>query len=66
LTIRPGQPDEKHTLETAGHGYQYQIDEVVKCVQAGETESPDMPLDETLAVMRTLDKALDQFGVSYP
>ncbi|CAM3783747.1 Gfo/Idh/MocA family oxidoreductase [Kibdelosporangium persicum] len=63
--VRPDRPDEKHSLEIQGHGYHYQIAEVVKRVQAGQTESPDMPLDETLAVMRTLDEALDQLGVSY-
>lgn len=64
--VRPGQPAEKHTLELVGHGYQYQIAEVVRCLRAGETESPGMPLDDTLAVMRTLAEALDQLGVSYP
>ncbi|SMD26821.1 Gfo/Idh/MocA family protein [Kibdelosporangium aridum] len=64
--IRPGQPDETHSMQIDGHGYQYQIAEVTKLVQAGRTESPDMPLEETLAVMRTLDEALDQLGVSYP
>ncbi|MCE7009070.1 Gfo/Idh/MocA family oxidoreductase [Kibdelosporangium philippinense] len=64
--VRPGEDDEKHELELVGHGYQYQIAEVVKRVQAGEIESPDMPHEETLAVMRTLDEALDKLGVSYP
>ncbi|ONI78717.1 oxidoreductase [Actinosynnema sp. ALI-1.44] len=64
--VRPGQDDEKHALELAGHGYQYQIAEVVERVTAGEVESPHMPLDETLAVMRTLTEALDKLGVNYP
>jgi hypothetical protein len=40
--------------------------EVVRAVRAGETESPLVPLDGTLAVMRTLDAIRDRVGVRYP
>jgi hypothetical protein len=29
--------------------------EVARCMRAGRTESPLMPLDESIAIMRTLD-----------
>jgi predicted dehydrogenase len=41
------------TLE--GHGYTYQAAEVARCLRAGLTESPTMPLAETVSIMRTLD-----------
>lgn len=41
------------TLE--GHGYTYQAAEVARCLRAGLTESPTMPLGETVSIMRTLD-----------
>jgi hypothetical protein len=28
---------------------------VARCIEAGELESPEMPLDETVAIMRTMD-----------
>ncbi|MET7679636.1 Gfo/Idh/MocA family oxidoreductase [Streptomyces sp. NPDC005423] len=40
--------------------------EVMRALRAGETESPLVPLDGTLAVMRTLDAVRDRIGVRYP
>ncbi|KUN39085.1 oxidoreductase [Streptomyces longwoodensis] len=40
--------------------------EVMRAVRAGETESPLVPLDGTLAVMRTLDAVRERIGVRYP
>lgn len=38
-----------------GTGHQHEAAEVMRCLRSGEIESPRMPLDETLAIMRTLD-----------
>ncbi|MFF7276164.1 Gfo/Idh/MocA family oxidoreductase [Streptomyces griseorubiginosus] len=40
--------------------------EVMRALRAGETESPLVPLEGTLAVMRTLDAVRDRIGVHYP
>ncbi|MEU5664638.1 Gfo/Idh/MocA family protein [Streptomyces longwoodensis] len=40
--------------------------EVMRAVRAGETESSLVPLDGTLAVMRTLDAVRERIGVRYP
>ncbi|MFE3204346.1 Gfo/Idh/MocA family protein [Embleya sp. NPDC059237] len=40
--------------------------EVMRCLRAGETESPLVPLAGTLAVMRTLDTVREHIGVRYP
>ncbi|GGZ10776.1 oxidoreductase [Streptomyces poonensis] len=40
--------------------------EVMRALRAGETESPLVPLDGTLAVMRTLDAIRSRVGVRYP
>ncbi|MGW4381813.1 Gfo/Idh/MocA family protein [Kitasatospora sp. NPDC004531] len=50
----------------AGHGYGLEAAEVVRCLRAGATESPLVPLDGTLAVMRTLDAVRERIGVRYP
>jgi predicted dehydrogenase len=49
-----------------GNGYHYEAAEVMRCVRAGERESPVMPLDESLAVMQTLDAVRAQWDLRYP
>jgi hypothetical protein len=39
----------------AAGGLRHEADEVARCVGQGLLESPLMPLDETLAIMRTMD-----------
>ncbi|MEE1738474.1 Gfo/Idh/MocA family oxidoreductase [Streptomyces sp. BE147] len=46
-------------------GLQYEAAEVMRAVRAGESESPLVPLDGSLAVMRTLDAVRDRIGVRY-
>lgn len=50
----------------AGNGYRAEIDEVSRCLRADLTESPLVPLDETVAIMETLDEVRAQLGVRYP
>jgi predicted dehydrogenase len=52
---RDGAEPETHTLDVPGHGYTYQAEEVARCIEAGLTESPVMPLDETVAILGALD-----------
>jgi predicted dehydrogenase len=49
-----------------GNGYNYEAEEVARCLRAGLLESPRMPLDETLAIMQTLDAIRAQWGMKYP
>jgi predicted dehydrogenase len=53
LTPRTGEPQRVELL-TEG-GLQHEADEVARCVEQGLLESPVMPLDETVAIMRTMD-----------
>src|SRR5690606_10044369 len=48
-----------------GVGYAHEFDEVHRCVAEGRTESPVMPLDDTLAVMAVLEQALHAVGVHF-
>jgi predicted dehydrogenase len=41
-----------------GRGLRHQADEVARRLAAGETESPHMPLDETVSIMATMDAVL--------
>lgn len=49
-----------------GDGLQYEIRHVHDCLRQNLRESPWMPLDETLAIMHTLDALREQMGVRYP
>ena len=49
-----------------GNGLRFEIDEVHRCLAAGLTESPRMPLDESLTLAHTLDTIRAQVGVEYP
>ncbi|RKE17099.1 Gfo/Idh/MocA family protein [Streptomyces sp. TLI_171] len=59
-------PETFEAAPAVGHGYGLEAAEVVRCLRAGETESPLVPLDSTLAVMRTLDTVRERIGVRYP
>jgi predicted dehydrogenase len=48
-----------------GDGLRYEIDEVHRCLSAGLTESPSMPLDESVTLAGTLDTLRAQVGVRY-
>jgi predicted dehydrogenase len=50
----------------AGNGLRFEIDEVHRCLADGRTESDVMPLDETLALARTLDDIRHQIGLVFP
>ena len=58
---RAGTEPEITTATLTGHGFVYEAQEVARCLRARLTESPVLPLDQTLAVMRTLDAARADF-----
>jgi predicted dehydrogenase len=60
------EPEEFRAAPRVGHGYGPEAAEVGRCLRAGLTESPLVPLDGSLAVMRTLDAVRDRIGVRYP
>ena len=55
-----------HEREHEGRGYVPMLRAVQECLRDGRTESEVMPLGDTVAVMRVLDRALRQLGVHYP
>ena len=48
------------------NGFEEEIEETIRCVRAGLTESPRMPHAETLAIVGWLDDLRRQLGVRYP
>ncbi|MGX1560740.1 Gfo/Idh/MocA family protein [Streptomyces sp. NPDC055506] len=66
---RDGRDAEEFTADPADgprNSLRHEATEVMRAVRAGETESPLVPLDGTLAVMRTLDAIRERVGVRYP
>ena len=49
-----------------GNGWNYEAVEVMECLRAGKLESEVVPHEETLALMRTMDRFRVQIGLKYP
>jgi len=62
--VRSGEEDEIE-VPLRGNGLGYEAEEVMRCLREGLLESPVVPHSATLAVMRTLDEARAQIGVTY-
>jgi dihydrodiol dehydrogenase / D-xylose 1-dehydrogenase (NADP) len=61
-----GKDPEDIDVPVEGNGYNYQVEEVGRCLAAGKTESDIMPLAETLSVLRTMDRLRALWGLKYP
>lgn len=62
---RNGQPEQTVQLEPMVNGFEYQIREVTRCLEAGEIESPSMSHDFSLSMSETMDEIRRQIGVKY-
>jgi predicted dehydrogenase len=65
VIARDGTELERYDTPHDGHGLRHQAAEVGRCLRAGETESPLLPLDETLSIMQTMDEIRRQIGLDY-
>ncbi len=67
ISVRVGFEEPRHERFTAvGRGYAYELREVTRCIQQGLTESPVMPLEDSVNIMRLFDGVRAQLGVRYP
>ncbi|HTH13120.1 MAG TPA: Gfo/Idh/MocA family oxidoreductase [Spirochaetia bacterium] len=57
---------ERFHVPYEGHGLREQAAEVGRCLASGLTESPLLPLDESVAILGTLDEVRRQIGLTYP
>ena len=61
------QLEERYTRpEDMVNGYEYQVLECKRCIEAGLLESPMMPHQETISIMRQMDDLRQEWGVRYP
>ncbi|MFD6286276.1 Gfo/Idh/MocA family protein [Streptomyces sp. NPDC060205] len=66
---RDGRDPQEYTANAADGtraSLKHEATEVMRALRAGEKESPLVPLNGTLAVMRTLDTVRAEVGVTYP
>ncbi|SEU02407.1 Gfo/Idh/MocA family protein [Paenibacillus sp. NFR01] len=61
-----GERAERFEDDRESIGYSFEAEEVGRCLEAGLTESPVIPLDESLALMKLLDLVRGQWGLRYP
>jgi len=47
-------------------GFEYQIEEAMACIRAGQIETPIMSLMDSLGNMRVMDEIRAHIGVKYP
>jgi predicted dehydrogenase len=66
LTVTTLGGEERIDAAWEGDGLRFQVDEVHRCLDAGLTESPVVPLDETIRLARTMDEVRNRLGVRFP
>lgn len=66
LTVVAGDARDELALPYRGNGYVDEAEEVGRCLAAGQTESPLMPLEDSLAIAETLDRIRVEWGLVYP
>ncbi len=66
FTISTGRGSKTETRRlVGGNGYGLEVEEVERCLVAGDTDSRLMPLADSLRVLDVLDEARRQLGVRY-
>lgn len=53
-------------FDRLGNGYSYEAAEVVECLQNGRIESKQVPLQESLSVLHTLDRVRTLWNLRFP
>lgn len=61
---REGEPAQEIAAPALGTGYSHQVAHVAQCLAEGRTESPLVPLDDTIVVQGVLQEVLEQIGVT--
>ncbi len=63
--VANGRKSEEISFETRMNGYEYEAEEVMRCLDEGRTESGLLPLDFSLQLMQLLDTVRREAGVFY-
>lgn len=63
---RDGAEPEPMDFPHRANGFEYEVEEVHRCLRAGRRQSPLMDWQESLRIARTLDAVRERIGVAYP
>ena len=66
LTVNSVHGSETIDASWKGQGLRFQVEEVHRCLDSGLSESPTMPLAESIGISRTLDAIRAPLGIVYP
>lgn len=66
VLCRHGEPALRMATPFRTNGFEYEIEEAMRCIRAGLHESPRMPHSETLTALGWMDNIRAQLGVRYP
>lgn len=56
----------KHIPSWQGRGFQYEVEEVIKCLREGKTESEIIPHQASINVIKIMDEVRKQLNIIYP
>ncbi len=65
-TLRIGDNEEVFEQAHKANGFEYEAEEVARCVRAGEKESPLITHADSVQVMAIMDEVRKQISLSYP
>jgi len=66
MSITAGERKWEMNVPIEGMGYQYEAEEANRCMQSGKVQSDVMPWEESLTVLRAMDKLRESWGLRYP
>jgi predicted dehydrogenase len=66
LTLKQGGQETTLHLPYKGNGYTHEAEEMIRLIRTGQGESDVISLDESLAIMQTMDTIRAQWGLRYP
>ena len=66
LFDRRGNEVERFVFKDEINGYEYEVDEVHRCLEEGLLESPLVPHSDTIEVMKLMDECRKQWGMKFP
>jgi predicted dehydrogenase len=64
--IRQGEEPCNYEPDFVSNGYNYETEEVMRCIREGKIENETMPHEESLNIMKIMDEARSQWGFKYP
>jgi len=66
FTLTSGVTQQVVHVPVLGNSASYVADEAMRCIRTGQLQSELMPIEETLAIMRTIDQLRHQWKLAAP